>query len=139
MDGVDILGTVFSTVTPMVFLVALFLLLKQRKLQATVWLLWGIGFAYSIIDIFLFVFILSNSSAQTKYWAQIVIWLKQSLAGIEHWLFAIEYYYSSRLIELKLNPLTKAKLVDRRLFTKIFWAVSLVYVMAQIACCIGQR
>lgn len=64
--------------------------------------------------------------------------LTSSLNGVEHWLFALEYYNSS--IDIA-NKLSLKRPVDRppTYFSSQFISVSIIYSLLQAGCCVGQR
>ena len=54
------------------------------------------------------------------------MWLTLTLNGAEHWLFGLEYYYSSLSISLKIQskPQETRQLTYR---TKVFWYGTICY------------
>ena len=60
MKPLDIIVNFFTCVTTVVFIVAFFLILKEKNAHKTVWFLWAVGFAYSISDILLLLLVVER-------------------------------------------------------------------------------
>ena len=99
--------------------------------------LWVIGFVFGISNGVLG-FMIAFPHLFNSYWGIFVMWLVSSLNGVEHWLFALEYYKSSIDITKKLSLKPP---VDRppTYISFLFILVSVIYSLLQAGCCVGQR
>ena len=121
---------------PIPFSVLLFHLFKsQEDIPKFVKVLWAIGFTFGFSSAALNIMIVYPRSFDS-YWGISVVWLALTLNGIEHWLFALEYYFSSLDIT---NKLTLKPLATRgpTYLSKYFIAASCLYSIVQIVCCVG--
>ena len=128
---IEIFSLFLAGITPFFFLVALYQINKQKPIHDSLRVIWLLGFVYSIMRVGVQTIIIFPNSWQ-NWWAQLIILISVTSAGIEHWLFSLNYYTSaSKIIGDKKN-------IFQRNFFQIFWGVSALYFVCEIAACIGS-
>jgi hypothetical protein len=94
--------------------------------------LWALGFTYSAMSLYSSYMII-HPFTYNSVWGQLAIFITETSAGLEHWLFALEYFASAERISQKLDlTVYKFNLPDKQ---KIFWSVSIFYTLLQAVLC----
>lgn len=94
--------------------------------------LWALGFTNSAMSLYTSYMII-HPLTYNSVWGQLAIFITETSAGLEHWLFALEYFASAERISQKLDlRLDKFNLPDKQ---KIFWSVSIFYTLLQAVLC----
>ena len=99
--------------------------------------MWTLGFIFCLSDIGLCILIAFPDLYNRSGYFQIVVWLTVSSFGIYHWLFSLEYYYSSKHIIDKLAG-NLPPVVDIYRKWVIFWTVTFVYLIFEAVLCFLQ-
>jgi hypothetical protein len=122
---------------PIPYLVVLYHLIKAPYVYPTVKLMWALGFIFCLSDIGLCTLIAFPKLYYKSGYFQIIVWLAISLFGVYHWLFSLEYYYSSKQI---LNKLSGNLPAVSEMYRKwvIFWTVTFVFCLLEAVCCYFQ-
>jgi hypothetical protein len=94
---IDIFSIVLASITPFFFLFALYQMKKQKQIHDSLWLIWCLGLIYSVTRVAVQILIVLPGQWQ-YWWAQIIILVSATSAGIEHWLFSLEYFTSASKI-----------------------------------------
>lgn len=116
-----------ATLQPIPFVIISFYLCKKPQLPDSVKILWIIGLMFGVFDSGLGFMIAFPKFFET-YWGIVVVWITLTLNGVEHWLFALEYYYSSLSISNKLNLKSVFSKVPTYK-TKVFLSVTVAYAL----------
>ena len=66
-----------------------------------------------------------------------IVWLAVTLYGVEHWLFALQYYYGSLSIKNKLES-KSAKEENEAYKSPIFLWVAISFSVFEAGCCAVQ-
>ena len=103
----------------------------------TVKLMWTLGFMFCLSDIGLCTLIAFPGLYNRSGYFQILVWLAVSLFGIYHWLFSLEYYYSSKHIIEKLGG-NLPSAVDIYRKWVIFWTVTFLFLLLEAVLCFFQ-
>jgi hypothetical protein len=94
---IEIISLCLASITPIFFLVALYQMNKQKQIHDSLRAIWLLGFIYSIMRVAVQIIIIFPNSWQ-NWWAQLIILISVTSAGIEHWLFSLEYFTSASKI-----------------------------------------
>lgn len=95
-DLQDIL-IIVSVFPVLAYLISGWFIWRKRPIHNSILALWLLGFIYSIVTICAAILI-SNPKLYTTVGGIFLIFIAESCSGIQHWLFAVEYYFSSLLI-----------------------------------------
>jgi hypothetical protein len=89
--------------------------------------LWALGFTYAFSSLFSGYEIV-HPDTYDSIWGIIAIFFTETAAGLEHWLFSIEYFSSAKMISQKLNLKVQSRwnLPNKQ---KLFWTVTILYVL----------
>ena len=92
-----------ASLQPIPFTVlAVYLSRSSHQVPDLVKVLCAIGFVFGFsvagLD-----FMIAYPHSFTSSWSVVVLWLTLTLNGIEHWLFALQYHYSSIEITKRLS------------------------------------
>lgn len=60
--------------------------------------MWALGFSFALADIGLCTLIANPSLYYRSGYFQVMVWLAVTLFGVYHFLFSLEYYFSSKQI-----------------------------------------
>jgi hypothetical protein len=95
--------------------------------------LWSLGFLYGLLTTLASILI-SHPNLYSTLGGVTVIFFAESCSGVQHWLFALEYYYSSMMIQSQILLLKKAPIVKAH----VFFSVASSYVLLEFICCLSQ-
>ena len=123
---------------PIPYLVVLYYLIKAPYVYPTVKLMWALGFMYCLFDIGLCILIAIPELYYKSGYFQILVWLAVSTFGVYHWLFSLEYYYSSKhIINTLAGNLPAVSEMNRKWI--IFWTVTFFFCLLEVVCCYFQE
>ena len=124
-----------ATLQPIPFCVlAIYIVKSRREIPDLVKVMCAIGFVFGFAVAGLD-YMIAFPHSFTSSWSIIVLWLTLTLNGIEHWLFALQYHYSSIEISKKLSLQPVVYQVPTHKST-LFLACSFIYALAQICFCV---
>ena len=130
-DLKDIL--IITSVFPVLAYIISFLVIwKYRPIHNSIMALWLLGFFYGLVTSLATVLI-GHSNLYSTVGGMTIIFFAESLSGVQHWLFALEYYYSSRIIESHILPTKNSPKIK----VNIFIGVAVTYVFIELISCIS--
>jgi len=130
-DLKDIL--IITSVIPVIaYIVSFCFIFKHRPIHNTILGLWSLGFSYALITSLASILI-SHPNLYATIGGVTIIFFAESCSGVQHWLFALEYYYSSRIVESQILPTKNAPTIKFNLFI----GVSVSYVVLEFITCIS--
>ena len=110
--------------------------IRLHKAHSSITALWALGFTYAFASLFSG-FMIVHPKTYNSIWGTIAIFVTETSAGLEHWLFSLEYFTSADMISQKLNLKVPNKwsIVNKQ---RLFWSVSILYILLQIGLCSAE-
>ena len=131
-DLKDIL--IITSVFPVIaYIISFWFIFKHRPIHNSIMGLWSLGFFYALVTSLASILI-GHPNLYATIGGVTIIFFAESASGVQHWLFALEYYYSSRIIESQILPTKKAPTIKINLFI----GVAASYVFLEFISCISQ-
>ena len=131
-DLKDIL--IISSVFPVLaYIISLWFIRKYRPMHKSIIALWSLGFVYALLTTLASILI-SHPNLYTTVGGVTIVFFAESCSGVQHWLFALEYYYSSMVIQSQILLLKNVPQVK----THVFFSVALSYVLLELISCLSQ-
>lgn len=128
----DILYICFNILTVIAYLISIWFI-RLHKAPGPVKAIWGLGFTYAFASLFSGYAIIHPDSYDS-IWGIVAVFVTETAAGLEHWLFSLEYFASAEMISQKLNLQVERRwnLPNKQ---KLFWTVAFLYILLQISLC----
>jgi hypothetical protein len=104
LKDILIIASVFPVLA---YIISLWFIRKYRPMHNSIIALWSLGFLYGLLTTLASILI-SHPNLYSTVGGVTIIFLAESCSGVQHWLFALEYYYSSMFIQSQILQLKKA-------------------------------
>ena len=125
-NGISIFLLVIACIQLIAYLVAFWFINKQKPIHQSVLALWTLGMIYAVAGIGLKLSIIDNTLYSTWYGTSFV-WFGETSAGIQHWLFGLEYYCSAYFMKQSICGEQPNNLANVLFKQKLFWIISVTY------------